>query len=59
MIPKDLDGSGPYLDELQPIPPEHIEKAATKAGVAAADLDAEIASLNQHLGWDIRVGARP
>lgn len=59
VITKDLDGRGPYLDPLRPIPREHFEKAATKAGIAVADLEAQIASLNQHLGWDIRVGARP
>ena len=59
VITKNLDGIGPYLDPLQPIPREHIEKAATKAGIAAAALEAQIASLNQHLGWDITVGARP
>lgn len=58
VITRDLDGLQPYLDP-QPILWEHIEKAATKAGIAAVDLDAQIASLNQHLGWDITVGAGP
>ena len=55
---KDLDGRGPYLDPLRPISSKHIEKAAAKAGIAAGDLEAQIDSLSQHLGWDIRVGAR-
>ncbi|HLQ44909.1 MAG TPA: hypothetical protein VK137_09290, partial [Planctomycetaceae bacterium] len=59
VITRDLDGREPYLDPLQPIPRKHIEKAATKTGLAAAALEAQIASLNQHLGWDITVGARP
>ena len=56
---KNLDGTGPYLDHLQPLSTEHIEEAAAEAGIAVGDLEAQIASLNQHLGWDIRVGARP
>ena len=56
---RDLDGTGPYLDHLQPLSSEHIQKAAAKAGIAMGDLEAQIDSLNQHLGWDIRVGARP
>ena len=59
LITEHLDGREPYLDSHQPIPPEHIERAAAKSEIAAADLDAQIASLNQHLGWDIRVGDRP
>ena len=58
-ITEHLDGREPYLDSHQPIPPEHIERAAAKSEIAAAYLDAQIASLNQHLGWDIRVGDRP
>ncbi len=54
---KDLDGNGPYLDHLKPLSREHIQRAAERAGIAAGDLEAQIASLNQHLGWDIRVGA--
>jgi len=34
-------------------------KGAERAGIAVGDLEAQIASLNQHLGWDVRVGARP
>jgi hypothetical protein len=56
---EDLDGIGPFLDHLQPLSREQIQKAAERAGISAGDLEAQIASLNQHLGWDIRVGARP
>lgn len=56
---RDLDGTGPYLDPREPLPPDHIQEAAEKAGIAAADLEEQIASLNQHLGWDITVGACP
>lgn len=50
---------GLYSDPWKPVSAERIEKAAEKAGIASEDLEAQIAALNQHLGWDIRVGARP
>jgi hypothetical protein len=56
---KDLDKNYPYLDPREPLPFDQIQRAATRAGIAPADLEAQIASLNQHLGWDITVGARP
>ena len=55
---RDLDGSYPNLDPHQPIPPDHIEKAATKAGIVASDLDATLADLSRHLGWDVTQGAK-
>jgi len=55
---RDLDGSGPYLDPLKPIPREHIEKAAAKAGILPEDIAAQVASLSAHLGWDITQGAK-
>ncbi|TVP67958.1 MAG: HEAT repeat domain-containing protein, partial [Leptolyngbya sp. LCM1.Bin17] len=60
MLPtRDLDGVGPYLDPLEPILRDHIEKAAQKAGIPAEDIDAQVAALSAHCGWDITVGARP
>ena len=59
LLTRDLDGSAPFLDPLLPIPRVQIERAAAKAGIASAELDAQLTSLNQHLGWDITVGARP
>jgi len=56
---RDLDGTASYLDPLKPIPRDHIEKAAEKAGVRPEDIDAQVASLSAHFGWDITVGARP
>lgn len=56
---RDLDGVWPYLDPSQPFSLQHIAKAAANVGIAAGDLEAQIASLNQHMGWDIRVGVRP
>ena len=56
---EDIDGRGPYLDPHQPIPREHIEKAAKRAGIAPSDLDATLADLSRHLGWDVTRGARP
>ena len=55
---RDLDGTGPYLDPLEPIPRKHIEKAAAKAGIRPDDIDAQVASLSAHLGWDVTVGAK-
>jgi len=55
---RDLDGTEPYLDPLEPIPREHIEKAAAKAGIPPGDIDAQVASLSTHLGWDVTVGAK-
>ena len=40
------------------MPREHIEKAAAKAGIRPDDIDAQVASLSAHFGWDITVGAK-
>jgi len=56
---RDLDGFGPYLDPLEPIPRVHIERAAQRAGFRLDDIDAAVASLSDHLGWDITRGAKP
>ena len=56
---RDLEGRGPYLDPLEPIPRDHIEQAAERAGVHPDDIDAQVASLSAHLGWDITRGAKP
>ena len=55
---RDLDGTGPYLDPREPIPREHIEKAAAEAGIRPEDIDAQVASLSAHLGWDVTVGTK-
>jgi hypothetical protein len=55
---RDLDGTGPYLDPLEPIPRMHIEKAAARAGIRPDDIDAQVASLSAHLGRDVTVGAK-
>ena len=56
---KDLDGVGPYLDPRMAVPRDHIEKAASRTGIASGDIDAQLASLSKHLGWDVTRGARP
>ena len=56
---RDLDGVGPYLDPLQPISRDHIEQAATKTGIRPDDIDAQVASLSAHLGWDVTRRAKP
>lgn len=55
---RDLDGAAPYLDPLEPIPREHIERAAAKAGIRPEDIDAQLASLSAHFGWDVMSGAK-
>ena len=51
--------SEPYLDPLEPIPRDHIQGAAERAGIQRDDLDATVAAISAHFGWDITVGARP
>ncbi|AGA90374.1 putative NTPase (NACHT family) [Thioflavicoccus mobilis 8321] len=55
----DLDGVGPFLDPRSPIPRDHIEEAADKVGLSSAEIDAAVASLSAHMGWDILRGNRP
>ena len=55
---RDLDGMGPYLDPLEPIPRKHIERAAERAGIRPDDIDATVAALSAHLGWDLTRGAK-
>jgi hypothetical protein len=54
---RDLDGSEPFLDPLKPISRKQIERAAERAGIRVGTIDAQVASLSAHLGWDITVGA--
>jgi hypothetical protein len=55
---RDLDGLGPYLDPLEPMPREHIEGAAARAGIRPDDIKAQVASISAHLGWDVTLGAK-
>lgn len=48
-----------YADHQEIALEEKYQKAAKRAGIDSGDLEAYIDSLNKHLGWDIRVGARP
>ena len=54
-----LDGLRPYLDPLQPISRDRIEQAARKTDIRPDDIDAQVASLSAHLGWDVTRGAKP
>ena len=56
---KDMDRPYLHFDPLYPIPREHIEKAADRAGIPADQVDAELAELKEILGWDITEGAKP
>lgn len=55
----DLDGLDPYLDPTQPIPRDHLEEAAKKAGVPTDQVDDTVRLLSAYLGWDIAKGAAP
>jgi GTPase SAR1 family protein len=55
---RDLDGVGPYLDPFKPIPRQHVELAAAKAGILPTEIDAQVAALSAYLGWDVLVGAK-
>ncbi len=52
-----LPSFGPYLDPAQPLPRDHIERAAEKANVPSEEIDDTVQSLSAHLGWDITQGA--
>ncbi len=54
---QDLDGVFPYLDPRIGLTNDHIKKAAKKVGVAGDQLESEVQSLSEHLGWDIRKGS--
>ncbi len=56
---RDLDGSEPYLDPLQPVSRDHIERAAKMTNIRPDDIDAKVASLSAYLGWDVTLGAKP
>ena len=43
-------------DVTQPICREHLEEAAKKANVANDQIDANVKSLSEYLGWDITEG---
>jgi len=58
LLTQKIDGSWPYLDPLEPIPRQHIEKAAQEAGIHPDEIDAQVASLSAHMGWDITAGAK-
>jgi hypothetical protein len=55
---QDFDGIGPYLDPLEPIPRQHVEKAAAKVDIRPDEIDAQVAALSAYLGWDVTVGAK-
>jgi len=54
-----LNGREPYLDPLQPTSRGHIQQAAKKTYIRPDDIDARVASLSAHLGWDVTRGAKP
>ncbi len=46
-----------WLNPRQPIPSEHIQKAAEAAGIAPDKIDEAVRSLSAHMGWDITKGS--
>ena len=44
-------------DPRQPIPAEHIQKAAKAAGIPPDKIDEAVRSLSAHMGWDITKGS--
>ena len=54
-----MDGVWPYPDALKPILRGDIEQAAKKTNIRPDDIDAQLASLSAHLGWDVTRGAKP
>lgn len=54
---KALDGQMPYLDPREPVSQLHLAQAAQAARVPTSELAETVASLSEHLGWDITRGA--
>ena len=54
---RDLDGIRPYCNPRQPIPADHIQKAAKEAGIPPDKIDEAVRSLSEHIGWDITKGS--
>ncbi|MDX8398858.1 MAG: hypothetical protein R8K20_01260 [Gallionellaceae bacterium] len=54
---KHLNILPPYLDPRQALPRKHIEKAAEKTEIPAAELDKILADLSSHMGWDVTKGS--
>lgn len=52
-------GFGNYHVPQKPVPHMHIKKAAEQCGIPAEEIDAQVASLSEFLGWDITQGAKP
>ena len=46
-----------FLNPRQPIPAEHIQKAAEIAGIPPDKIDEAVRSLSEHMGWDITKGS--
>ncbi|WLE96714.1 MAG: NACHT domain-containing protein [Candidatus Electrothrix communis] len=46
-----------YLDPSEPIPAEHIQKAAKAAHIPPRKIAETVRSLSEHMGWDITKGS--
>ncbi|WPD22420.1 MAG: NACHT domain-containing protein [Candidatus Electrothrix scaldis] len=53
---KDVDGAIPPRDPRKPVKRKIINKAAEKAGIQPEEIPAQLASLNEFLGWDVEKG---
>ncbi|MCP4542911.1 MAG: NACHT domain-containing protein [Chloroflexi bacterium] len=52
-----LETYGPYRDPTEPIPRDHIQQAARRAGISPDQIDETVRSLSEHMGWDITQGS--
>ena len=57
LFTKDLDCFHPYLDPRTPLTREHIDNAAKEADINPNKIDETLASLSEHMGWDVTKGS--
>ncbi|MGR0481609.1 MAG: NACHT domain-containing protein [Candidatus Electronema sp. V4] len=54
---RDFPNAENFFNPRQPIPAEHIQEAAEKAGIPPDKIDEAVRSLSAHMGWDITKGS--
>ena len=57
VVPRSSFGLRVEFDPRQPIPAEHIQKAAEEAGIPPDKIDKAVRLLSEHMGWDITKGS--
>ena len=58
LLSHDLDGNNPFLDPLEPVSSEHIQKAAQKLGVTEEKIKKKLADFSQSLGIPLTIAPR-